>query len=101
MTTCVLSSYRLTPEREKSLDKKLLLSCGKGAQLLRKQLINDIVCGYYSEEDAVRHYGVSPNRLIAWMRKLGLKSSLNPRKKISGAAPAIQKATQGSPETVD
>jgi hypothetical protein len=34
-------------------DKKLLLSRCKGAQLLRKQLINDIVWGYYSEEYAV------------------------------------------------
>jgi hypothetical protein len=53
------------------MDKKLLLCRGKGAQLLRKQLINDIVCGYYSEVDAVRHYGISTNLLIAWTGQTG------------------------------
>jgi hypothetical protein len=62
------------------MDKELLFSRRKGAQLLRKQLINDIVCGYYSEEDAIRYYGISPNQLIAWFRKLGLTSRLKPNK---------------------
>ncbi len=62
------------------MDKKLLFSRRKGAQLLRKKIINDLVCGYYSEEDALRYYGISPNQLIAWMRKLGLTSRLKPNK---------------------
>jgi hypothetical protein len=62
------------------MDKKLLFSPRKGAQLLRKQIINDLVCGYYSEEDALSYYGISANQLIAWMRRLGLTSRLKPNK---------------------
>jgi hypothetical protein len=60
------------------LDKKLLFSRRKEAQLLRKQIFNDLVCGYYSDEEALGYYGISPNQLIAWMRKLGLTSRLKP-----------------------
>jgi hypothetical protein len=45
------------------MDKELLFSRRKGAQLLRKQLINDIVCGYYSEEDAIRYYGLNSKKV--------------------------------------
>ena len=38
------------------------------------------MCGYYSEEDALRYYGISANQLIAWMRNLGLTSRLKPNK---------------------
>ena len=62
------------------MDKKLLFSRRKGTQLLRKKIINDLVCGYYSEEEALRYYGISPNQLIAWMRNLGLTSRLKPNK---------------------
>ncbi len=81
---------------------KVLLSRTKGAQFLRKQIVDDIVCGYYWEEDALIRYNISANRLIAWMRKFGFKSSLKPQCTMAEQGPiSIREENKQLKEEVD